>query len=758
MARTNTNITDEKLISIKKNIKESHDYFKDNVIRFNKFKNFVCNTALNSDDIAKLGELQKPTIEFNVIEAFVNRLLGEFYKTSPSLAVRAAESLPLDLMTPQFLAQMDAVEGIIRHIISGGTRSGLKASLYADQLYGGYAAAQVKTDYVNSRSFEQNIFVERVFDPTLCGWDPLARLPHKGDGKFCFELFPMTQEDFIQQFGKDAAKGIKFSRSLDDFSWSYSEGKKKICLVAHYFEKVEKKETLIKLTDGKNILKRHLPMLKKMWEMKNYVEQFPQIVEERPTTVEHITRYTVCENERLDKVETNFSHLPIVFFDGNSQIIRKEQKEPSKQMTKPYAYHVMGMQKFMNMCGQTLAADIEGFVQHKFKVALESIPEKYVDAYVNPQQESILIYRAFDEDDPTKALPPPMEITKVPPPQVVENMFLNGPNMIQHILGSYQAELGNNNSDTSGVAIENGTLSGNPASAPYSHGFNIGLNRIGEICLDLLPKYYVTPRTIPIIRPNGQHEFIEINKLKPEGDASLAEERAGSQVQNPQAPVDPVQQEEEKKYDISLIFDPTTMQISVTAGVNSAIEKRIALDQLLKLMEISPTVAEYINSEGIDTVLSNIEIRNIEDLRVKMNEFLKQKKAQPPQPDPAMELVRGEIETENRRIDQKAEESQQKNELEIQKVAIEAEKDLQKAQIEQQKLLLDAATEAQKGALEKEKLNLEFIKLSNELDLADRKQLLDEHKVATDASLDAMDLISEAAEAVSKVTSDDSPS
>ena len=48
--------------------------------------------------------------------------------------------------------------------------------------------------------------IERAFNPTLCGFDPLATTSHKGDGRYCFELYPMTQEEFAQEFGKDVLR------------------------------------------------------------------------------------------------------------------------------------------------------------------------------------------------------------------------------------------------------------------------------------------------------------------------------------------------------------------------------------------------------------------------------------------------------------------------------------------------------------------------------------------------------------------------
>jgi hypothetical protein len=68
----------DKLNEIKKNIERAHEYFIKNVNRFNDFMKFVFQTSLSSDDITKLDVLQKPAIEFNILEAMISRLRGEF--------------------------------------------------------------------------------------------------------------------------------------------------------------------------------------------------------------------------------------------------------------------------------------------------------------------------------------------------------------------------------------------------------------------------------------------------------------------------------------------------------------------------------------------------------------------------------------------------------------------------------------------------------------------------------------------------------
>ena len=92
------------------------------------------------------------------------------------------------------------------------------------------------TDWADSKSFLQKIFVERVFDPTLCGFDPLARESHKGDGKYCFEIFPRSAEEAAEEFGKEILSNANFTRTEGQFSWSYYNQQEKIILFCEFFK------------------------------------------------------------------------------------------------------------------------------------------------------------------------------------------------------------------------------------------------------------------------------------------------------------------------------------------------------------------------------------------------------------------------------------------------------------------------------------------------------------------------------------------
>ncbi len=237
---------------------------------------------------------------------------------------------------------------------------------------------------------------------------------------------------------------------------------------------------------------------------------------------------------------------------------------------------------------------MENMVMHKWIAAVEAVPEMYKDAYINPQKASVLLYNAFKRDDPTIPLPPPREIAVAPIPPEVTGTFDVTDKMTQVILGSYDASLGVNDNQLSGIAIQEGATQSNATAMPYVVGYLNGLNQAAKIYLDLFPKYYVTPRTIPVLLPDGNKSYVKINQ-----DGGF-----------------------------KLDYQPNALQVKVEAGPSFAIEKSKALAQLEGLMKASPAFAQFMNTKGLGVLLDNLEIRGIDQLKAMLGAYLQEQQQQ----------------------------------------------------------------------------------------------------------------------------------
>lgn len=642
MARIIAKKHQDQLERIKGNVENSHKYFQSNVERYHTCRKFVFESTLSSADKSTLQQLQKPTLEFNVLEAYISRLRGEFAKQEPSISVRSINA-DSDSVT------IEVVEGIMRSILFDANNDQFEQEVYTEILTGGYSVMKVWTIYEHEDSFDQVIRIGKAYDPTLTGFDPLARSPHKGDGKYCYELYPKTREEFKEEYPHVNIDSLSFTKTMDNFNWSYTDKYNQILLMCDYYELKKFSYKLYKLSNGQTMTQSDYEKVLEAYEFR--VEQPPAIVQTRNSYEYRVVRYRLVGTTVIDYVETDFKYLPLIFVDGNSADIK------GQQITRPYIYNAMDAQRLKNFVGQSFANEVENMLQHKFMVEARSIPTEQLEAWLEPQKASTLLYDSTDVHG--NPLPPPITVTRQPIPPELYGSFQASDSAIQNILGSYDASLGINNNQLSGVAIQEGATQSNSAAMPYVTNFLSALNQVAQTILDLIPKYYITPRTIPIVKKDGSREYVRIND-----------------TQGP----DPV----------NLMYPRNTLEVRVKAGVNFEVQKNRAVTTMTSLMQASDGFRAMMESGGLPILVENLDIRGSDQLKTLAENFTKEQQAQ-----------------------QQAQQAQagQQNNPEMMDLQLRQQKQL----LEQQKLDMDARYKQASLMVEEQKLEIE--KNKNQIDL-----------------------------------------
>ncbi len=637
----------DRLESIKSNVKKAYQSYLPNYERFNEFRRFIFETSLSSDDIDLLNSLSKPSLEFNITEAYISRLMGEFSKQEPSISVSAVDE---DQAAPE---TVDVVEKHLRSIMFDTKNNPVQYEVMKDLYSGGFSCFKIWTDYANEMSFDQELHVDRVFDPTLVGFDNLAKAPNKGDGNFCFELFPMHKKDFVRDFPNVDIDGLNFQGSFAGFNWSYRAGNDPIMLVCDYYEKKTRKVKIVHLQDGRVMTLKEYEGIVERWDDLS----MPPAIQGKPRVSkrETVVRYRCISDQVIDYKETDFTFFPLVFVDGNSIMLKNSKSGGAAyQMTRPYVYHAKGAQKLKNFAGISLANEIENIVQHKIMIAKEALPKElpWLEAYTDIQKPNTFVYNAYSDEDPSNPIPNPIrEVQRVPAPPEVMQTFTATDSLVQNILGSYDASLGINDNQLSGVAIVEAATQSNAAAMPYIVGYLQGWQRVAEILVDLMPKYYKTPRTLPVLGIDGKHDYIKINQ--PNG--------------------------------VQLNYGANVLNVRVEAGVSYQIQKSRALQQIIALMQASPLFSQFMNEKGLPVLLDNIEIRGVDQLKEMVDGWMVEMQQQK-----QMAMQQQQKEQQNNpqimknRVDMmKLEQDQQKNQGQF---AV----DMEKIHLEEEKLVTEA--------------------------------------------------------------------
>jgi hypothetical protein len=632
----------DNLARIKKTVRNAHDYFKYNYDRYNEFRKFVFESSLTDDEITLLMSMNRPQLEFNVLEAYLSRLLGEFSKQEPDIEVSA-----YDQQTKADPMTIKVVEQHLKHVFMDADNEHLRYEVYKDLLSGGFSAVKIYTDYEHPMSMNQVIKFSRC-EPTLTGFDKLARFAHKGDGQFCFELFPKDKDEFYEEYPDIPIAKLSFRRDFAGFNWSYQNDNSQIIVVADYYEKRRKEETIVQVRDGRVMTQTQYRKLVDTW---NDITVPPGTMgKPRKTLIDKIIRYRLIESQVIEYEETDFTFLPIVFVDGNSILIKTPLNGNIRQVTRPYVYHAKGAQRLKNYAGISWANEIENTVQHKFMVAKEALPkeEQFLEAYKDVQKESVLVYNSVHESNPDLPINNPIrEVMRVPAPPEIAQAFTGSDALIQNVLGSYDASLGINNNQLSGIAIIEAASQSNATAMPYIVGCLQGFQRLAQIYVDLMPKYMVTPRTLPIIDEDGKRQYVRIN-------------------QEQGMPMDQL--------------DTNVLNVSVKAGASFQVQKSRTIMMLKEMMGMSPLFAQFIAEKGLNFILDNMDGKGIEELKALTQEWVQQYQQEKAQ---AQQAAQQNPQAQKAQIDMaKLQQQQQKSQMDFQL-------DMAKLQQDQQKVLAD---------------------------------------------------------------------
>ncbi len=669
----------DKLTRIKENVRGAYEYFKPNYDRYNDFRKFVFETALTNDDVSLLVSLGRPQLEFNVLEAYISRLMGEFSKQEPDIEVSADDPQDADPRTIQM------IEEHLRHTLNDANNEHTKYEVYKDLLSGGFSVLKVSTDYKSPMSMKQDIFIERAFEPTLCCFDKLARFSHKGDGKFCAELFPMTKEEFEEEYPDIDISGLSFRRDFSGFNWSYLNDNKEMLIVADYYEKKPKHFKIVQVRDGRVMPLDEYEHMVATWSDPGTVP--PTIIgKPRKTTIHKVWRYRCVENMIISAEETEFTMLPLVFVDGNSVMIRAPKNANVRQMTRPYVYQAKGAQRLKNYAGISLANAIENEVQHKFMVAKEAIPkeEEFLKAYKDVQKASTLVYNSVHENNPEMPILNPIQpVPKVPAPPEIIQAWQGTDSIIQMSLGSYDAQLGINNNQLSGVAVVEAATQSNSAAMPYIVGCMQGFSRAAQIYVEMIPKYWVTPRTVPMMSADGHRYSVPIN------------------------------QDNNKTFD----YADNALNVCVKAGASFQVQKSRTIMMVKEMMGMSPLFAQFIAEKGLNFVLDNMEGKGVDQLKEMVDGWLQEMQQQKQQ---AMQM--------------------QQQEAAQNPAAIKAQVDMQRLQLDKEKMLLEHKIDMLKLEVEHNKIDADLHMSYQKDKMEIRRAELDHHDRLIDHGLKATDI------------------
>lgn len=409
----------------------------------------------------------------------------------------------------------DIWNGLGRHIEQQSNAPAIYDQATNFMVQAGWGYWRVKTDYKNTESFDQEIYIRGVQNQLNVWLDCDALEPDKSDARFGFIIEDCPKDMFDLKYPKFRGALTEQPFDTEDLGW-LSENTVR---VAEYYRIVYKSDTLWVYTspgsaDPTYIRESLLPK-ELLARVKADVNS-----RSRPILLPQMEWYFIVGNKKVDeRKDLPGTIIPIVKVSAEEIII--DGKLDCKS-------HTRAMKDSQRMYNYWASSAVEfGALQTKtpWLASAESIEGYQTDwNSANVANKSVLQYNAL-ADDGTTVLPPPQRIAPpVSAPVSLDGMKIASEEMMT-VSGQYQAMLGAPSNERSGKAINERQRQGETATYHYIDAVAMGVRKTAKIVLELAPKIYDTQRVISIIAEDGKSVEVTIDP-----DAQKAYEERNAEV------------------------------------------------------------------------------------------------------------------------------------------------------------------------------------------------------------------------------------
>lgn len=464
----------------------------------------------------------RPSLTINRIPQHVAQVTNDQRRNKPAIKVR-----PVDDSGDDEVAEV--LNGIIRHIHRNANDcyegADVAFSIATEsQVEGGIGYFRIASDYYADDD-KQDLYFCAVHDFSAILDDPAIKTVTGRDRRYLFETVMLPEEEFEAQYPDAEAVDWVVAGTNETAHW-YDRDRKQV-RVAQYWVCEDVK--------GKG---------------------------KRPTR--RVTCYTLTGDQVVERKEWPGKYIPYCrvlgrarTVDGKPEIsgIVRNAKDAQRLFNWAESCKAEGLGLTTKSPWTAPAASVAGF-EDQWETS-------------NNVAYSVLYYNAFDMDG--RPLPPPQRIPPAMPSPALSEMSQNASDNIKATTGQYDASLGQRSNETSGVAIRQRQAEGDMATFHYADNLAYAIKFAGDILVDVIPKYYDTPRVARILGEDDQADYAEI-------DPSI-----GAPVEEY---ADPRTGKKKKKYNLGAGH----YDVAVTVGPGYSTQRQEALEFITSAGQSAPQI------------------------------------------------------------------------------------------------------------------------------------------------------------------------
>lgn len=636
--------------------------WKINIDNYDKKTRFVMGEQISSEEAEEFRNARMKTITANKLYPLINNVIGEYIKLTPNMQVIAKDD------NTGSIESVEIAQAIFKRIAFNSDSKGVYRSAMKNAARGGYGVIRIVTEYVDNKSFDQEIKIKEVKDPTSCFFDANAKTIHKTDGDYCGMYTIMSKKAFESMYPKVDVKDSELS-GIDvgvKQEWCGEDS----VIVLDYYKRIKEKTTLYNIEDSQILSAGNYldTELKERGFTADDIKLLP-VTDSRTSYNEKIKHYRIAANHILLETTLPCDELPLIFVDQESW------HDKGKQVTRALLEDAEGVQRVINYLNTLIIKLIKMQRYDNWLATPAMVAGKEIKKYWDDNSSNIVGAKLYNPQ-PNGERPTP-----IPPPEISQSLFMQyqrASEDIHHITGIFSTQIGNQGNEISGTAISRRADQANTTNISFFSNVNSAIAKVGQIIVKMMPKVYDTQRTVLAEGATGGYRQVTINKRT--SDMSIQNNIRGA------------------KFDLA-----------VDAQMSFDSQKQQALETLTHIMQASPTLLidgkpMPIMSVIGDLVAANMPTNNNAELtnRLKLGvpkEIIAAGKGEPmpekpQQPDPQAMMAA-----------QQAQLEQAKLQNEKMKQQLEAAKLQSQMQIEQSK----HANETQQTAMQQEESAIKAI-------------------------------------------------
>ncbi|MCK4621295.1 MAG: hypothetical protein KAT62_03670 [Desulfuromonadales bacterium] len=442
----------------------------------------------------------RPMLTLNKLPQYVDQVIGDQRQNRPAIHIHPVEADNIEsvdkvanLAGNQDYSQSEVYESLIRNIEYTSNAEAHYDTAFQHAVEGGFGWLRAITQYSSDDAFDQDICIKSIRNRFAVLADPYAVEPDLSDMNFCFISEMMDNKEFDKRYpGKP--RGDLGDAEDDLMSWWISEGQTR---VAEYFRREPVIRTLMLLSDGKVV-----------WEdeIKAVIDELAglnvTVIRERKVKTYKVkwmkvTAYSILEKE----VDWPGSTIPVV------PVLGKEITLGDRTYYRGLIRYAKDAQRMHNFW-MTAATERIALAPKAPYIgpaeAFEGHEAKWKEA--NRSNWAFLPYNELPSGDrPRREMPPPMPAAEL-------QIAMSATDEIKATIGLYDASMGAQGNEQSGKAIIARQRQGDRGTFAYIDNLSRAIRRIGQICIEVIPKIYDSERVVRMRFENGKGDWIKINE------------------------------------------------------------------------------------------------------------------------------------------------------------------------------------------------------------------------------------------------------